>query len=421
MDCIVINGGKPLFGDVTVSGSKNAVLAIMAATLLSEGSHLISGVPDLKDISTMKTLMEFHGAEISGTEELIIDTSSITNLNAPYELVKTMRASFLVLGPLLARFGRARVSLPGGCAIGVRPVDLHIRAFQAMGADIDIAEGYVNAECSRLKGANIVFDKPTVGGTENVMIAACLADGTTVLQNAAKEPEITDLAYALKKMGANIDGEGTDTIVIEGVNRLKPLNHAVMADRIEAGTLLVAGAITGGEITIKNCPVDSMGSLIEKFRETGLAIEMTSEGLHVKRNGGFKPVEITTTPYPGFPTDMQAQAMAYLCVADGVSIIRETIFENRFIHVAELDRMGAKIKVEHDTAIVSGVESLQGASVMASDLRASASLILAGLAAQGKTVVSRVYHLDRGYEKLEKKLQRLGADIYRQKEGLRSS
>lgn len=388
----------------------------MAAALLCEGRHQISGVPDLKDIFTMKRLMEFLGAEISGTEALTIDTGRITRLNAPYELVKTMRASFLVLGPMLARFGRARVSLPGGCAIGLRPVDLHIRAFQAMGVDVEIADGYVNARCNGLKGAKIVFDKPTVGGTENVMIAACLATGTTILQNAAKEPEITDLAVALKNMGAKIDGDGTDTIVIEGVTGLSPLNHRVMADRIEAGTLLVAGAITGGEITLKNCPADGMGAVIEKFRQTGLLIEMTDKGLCVKRNGGFKPVEITTTPYPGFPTDMQAQAMAYLCIADGVSIIRETIFENRFIHVAELDRMGANIKVEHDTAIVSGVDTLKGASVMASDLRASASLILAGLAARGRTVVSRVYHLDRGYERLETKLQGLGADIYREKE-----
>ena len=416
MDCIVINGGRALSGEVTVSGSKNSALPIIAATLLSSGRHRISGVPGLRDINTMKNLLEHLGAEISGSDELIVNNENINSFEAPYELVKTMRASFLVLGPLLARFGRARVSLPGGCAIGLRPVDIHIKGFEAMGVKVNIDQGYVSASCEQLKGARILFDKPTVGGTENIMMAAGLANGTTSIENAAREPEVVELARAMRKMGARIRGEGTDTIVIEGVRELSPLTYEVMPDRIEAGTLMVAAGIAGGDICIKNCPVRYMGSTIEKLRETGLVIEEEKDNIRVRRNDIMKPVEVTTSSYPGFPTDMQAQIMALLTIAEGASIIRETIFENRFIHVAELDRMGANIKVERDSAIVVGVKQLIGASVMATDLRASASLILAGLAANGTTVVSRIYHLDRGYDSLEKKLQALGADIYREKE-----
>ncbi len=415
MDSIIINGGQSLSGETTVSGAKNSALPIMVATLLTGGPHRICGVPLLSDIRTMRRLLEHHGATISGDSDLVIDTGNIVSLEAPYELVKTMRASFLVLGPLLARFGKANVSLPGGCAIGPRPVDIHIKAFQAMGVDVSIDQGYVNASCRELKGAHILFDTATVGGTENILMAACLAKGTTTIENAAREPEIIDLAAALKKMGASICGEGTDKIVIEGVDELKPLAHTVIADRIEAGTLMIAGAITGGDILIKNCPVKYLGSTIDKLRETGAIIEHGEDWVSLNRNGDINHVEITTNPYPGFPTDMQAQIMALLCFAEGASIIRETIFENRFIHVAELDRMGADIKVERDTAVVVGVKQLRGTDVMASDLRASASLILAGLAAHGTTRVSRVYHLDRGYDGLEIKLQALGADIYREK------
>jgi len=415
LDTIVIKGGRPLYGDVTVSGAKNSALPIMVATLLSSGVSTITGVPNLSDIRTMKKLFEHFGVVFHDSEDIVIDTADISGFEAPYDLVRTMRASFLVLGPLVARFGKARVSLPGGCAIGLRPVDIHIKALEAMGVKIEIDEGYVIATCSQLKGAHVILDLPTVGGTENILIAASLAHGTTIIENAAREPEIIDLAHALRKMGARINGEGTDTIEIEGVNKLEPLEFHVMPDRIEAGTLMVAGAIAGGQVRIKNCPVHSMGSIIEKLKEAGIDIEHSDTEIFIKREGLINPVEITTNPHPGFPTDMQAQMMALLSLAEGASIIRETIFENRFIHVAELDRMGAKIKVERDTAVVVGVKQLHGASVMATDLRASASLILAGLAAQGPTVISRVYHLDRGYDCLESKLQGLGADICRKR------
>lgn len=417
MDVIIVRGGKPLAGKVTVSGAKNSALCIMPAMLLAAGTHTLRGVPELRDITTMKRLLAHLGAEISGSDAMVCTTSCIKNLDAPYELVKTMRASFLVLGALVARFGTARVSLPGGCAIGVRPVDLHIKALEAMGVEIGIEEGFVNAECKDLHGAHIIFNMPTVGGTEHIMMTATLARGETIIENAAREPEIVDLANALRSMGACIQGDGTSTITIQGVTSLKPLAYTVMPDRIEAGTLMVAGGITGGDITIKNCPVQHMSSTIDKLREAGLVIDEIEPGtVQVRRKDGLHPLDVATNPYPGFPTDMQAQVMALLTLSGGSSIIRETIFENRFIHVAELDRMGARIKVEHDTAFVTGVDRLQGAHVMASDLRASASLILAGLAAQGTTVVHRVYHLDRGYLHLEKKLQGLGADIAREKE-----
>jgi len=414
VDRIVINGGRPLKGEVSVSGAKNSALPIMVATLLCNGHHKICGAPQLRDIHTMKRLLEHLGAECPDSPDLIISTEKIKSIEAPYELVKTMRASFLVIGPLVARFGSARVSLPGGCAIGPRPVDMHIKGLEALGVKIDIDHGYVNAACDQLRGAHITFNMPTVGATENILMASCLAKGRTVIENAAREPEVIDLARALRVMGARIDGEGTDTIVIEGVEELKPLTYHVMPDRIEAGTLIVAGGITGGDICIKNCPVQSMGSIIDHIREAGIVIDVGTDEVRVKRNGALKPVDIITNPYPGFPTDMQAQVMALLTISNGVSIIKETIFENRFIHVAELDRMGANIKVEGDNAIVKGVPRLKGALVMATDLRASASLVLAGLAAEGTTKISRVYHLDRGYERLERKLQGIGADIYRE-------
>jgi len=416
MDCIVVEGGQPLFGEVRVSGSKNAALCILAATLLTEGCHTIRGLPTLRDITTMRRILEYFGAQVTGNDQMNILTDHVVNREAPYDLVRTMRASFLVLGPLLARFGTARVSLPGGCAIGVRPVDIHLKGFEALGAQITIEQGYVTATCPRLRGTHILLDAPTVGGTENIMMAASLAEGTTTLKNAAREPEIVELANALRTMGAQISGDGTDTIIIHGVKKLQPLSYSVMPDRVEAGTLMVAAGITGGDIRITNCPVHALSATIDKLRETGCDIESNHDSVRVRRYGKIKPVEITTAPYPGFPTDMQAQMMALLTLADGTSLIRETIFENRFIHVAELDRMGARIKVERDVAIVMGVPYLTGARVMATDLRASASLILAGLAAQGTTVVSRVYHLDRGYDHLETKLQKLGASIWREKE-----
>lgn len=415
MDRIVVHGGKTLTGEVTVSGSKNSALALMAATLLSRGSNRLEHMPHLRDIATMRKLLQHLGAECSGHDTVIIDTKNVHSFEAPYELVKTMRASFFVLGPLIACFGRARVSLPGGCAIGVRPVDIHLKGLAAMGVQIDINQGYVQASCSGLRGANILFDMPTVGGTENIMMAACLAKGTTTIRNAAREPEIVELARFLRKMGARIGGEGTDTILIEGVDDLSPAEHTVMPDRIEAGTLVVAAIITRGSVRIKNCPVGAMGSTLEKLRGTGAHIQENGEEVQVNGNGAVHAIEVTTNPYPGFPTDMQAQIMSLLSIAEGTSIIREAIFENRFIHVAELERMGARIKVERDSAVVIGVPALKGAHVMATDLRASASLVLAGLAARGTTVISRVYHLDRGYEQLERKLQGLGADIYRQK------
>jgi len=416
MECIFVNGGRALQGNVSASGAKNSALAIMTATLLCSGQHRISGVPDLRDITTMKRLIEHLGVHITGGNELICDATHIDIVDAPYELVKTMRASFLVLGPLLARFGNARVSLPGGCAIGLRPVDIHIKAFEAMGADIRIENGYVHAACERMHGVRILLDMPTVGGTENIMMAACLADGVTVIENAAREPEISDLAIALRTAGARISGDGTGIITIEGVKELNPITHTVMPDRIEAGTLLIAGAITSGDVTVENCPVDHMGATLEKLREVGCEVDVSGASVRIRSNGSLQPVEVTTSPYPGFPTDMQAQLMSLLTLAGGTSLIRETVFENRFIHVAELDRMGAHIRVERDCAVVTGVEQLEAARVMASDLRASASLILAGLAARGTTVDSRIYHLDRGYEALEKKLQHLGADIRRGQE-----
>jgi len=418
VDKLVIKGGKKLSGDVTVSGSKNAALPIFISSLLASGTHEIHNVPFLRDINTTIKVMETLGAKVEGNGNIVkIDTTGINNHEATYELVKTMRASVLVLGPLLARLGRARVSLPGGCAIGARPINLHLKGLEAMGAEIHLEHGYVEAKARRLKGARINFDTSTVGGTEHLMMAAATAKGETILENAAREPEIVDLAEVLNKMGARVEGAGTDTIRIAGVSELQPFTHSVMPDRIEAGTFMVAAAITGGDIKIHNMRLDHLDALVFKLQDAGVEISNKDNVVRVKGSRRIKSVNIKTRPYPGFPTDMQAQMMALMTVADGASVISENIFENRFMHVSELIRFGADIITEGNTATVKGVKKLSGAPVMATDLRASASLILAGLAADNTTEVSRIYHLDRGYESIEKKLAGLGADIKRVKEG----
>lgn len=417
MDKLIINGGKKLKGDVSVSGSKNAALPIFVASILAPGTFEISNVPFLRDINTTIKVLESLGARIEGNGNIVkIDTSELNNVEATYDLVKTMRASVLVLGPLLARHGRARVSLPGGCAIGARPIDQHLKGLKALGAEIRLAHGYVEATAKSLKGARINFDVPTVGGTEHLMMTASLAKGVTVLENAAREPEIVDLATMLNLMGARIEGAGTDTIRIEGVEELVPTNYRVMPDRIEAGTFMVAAAITGGDIRISNMQLEHLDALVFKLQDAGVEIINKDGIVLVKGPKKIKSMNIKTRPYPGFPTDMQAQFMALMCVADGVSVIAENIFENRFMHVSELIRFGADITIDGKSAIVKGIKKLSGAPVMATDLRASASLILAGLAAEGQTEVTRIYHLDRGYESIEKKLAGLGADIVRVKE-----
>ena len=418
MDKIIIEGSAPLKGEVTISGSKNAALPILSAALLTDDWNTFYNVPKLKDIDTLKTLLLHIGAKIDeGGNALKISIRNPQNLEAPYELVKTMRASALVLGPLLTKFKRARVSLPGGCAIGARPMNLHLMALEKMGADIKIESGYVNAQvASRLKGAKIYFDIATVTGTENIMMAAVLADGITILENAACEPEVAELADVLNSMGACIKGGGTDCITIEGVDSLKPVTHTIMPDRIEAGTFMVAAGMTKGNVLIKSCPLQNLEALAVKVKEAGVEIKTENGGVRVIGNDYLKSVDVKTLPYPGFPTDMQAQMMAMMSIASGLSIITETVFENRFMHVSELRRMGADIRIEGRNAIVKGRPYLSGAPVMATDLRASASLILAGLAAEGVTEISRVYHLDRGYESIEKKLAGLGAKIKRVKE-----
>ncbi|MBZ4643733.1 MAG: UDP-N-acetylglucosamine1-carboxyvinyltransferase [Deferribacteraceae bacterium] len=418
MEKLVINGGNKLFGEVRISGAKNSALPILSAVLLAEGEYLIKNVPQLRDISTMFKVLDSLGvtAKQIDNDVTVINTENPELFTADYELVRTMRASVLVLGPLLAKRSAAKVSLPGGCAIGERPVDLHIKALAQMGAEIDVEHGYINAQCKKLKGAEIVFDIVTVTGTENIMMAACLADGKTVIKNAAQEPEIVDLARFLKKMGAEIKGEGTKTIEITGVKSLNPANYTVMPDRIEAGTFLAAVAAAGGNITIKDSPVWAMNSVIEKFKEIGLDMDITDNTIVARMEQKPKAVDITTLPYPGFPTDMQAQFMAVMALSEGLSVITENIFENRFMHVAELKRMGADIKLKDRSAIVKGGNKLTGAHVMASDLRASASLVVAALAADGESQVHRIYHLDRGYEKFDEKLKFLGADIKREKE-----
>ncbi|WP_334107796.1 UDP-N-acetylglucosamine 1-carboxyvinyltransferase [Methylobacillus sp.] len=415
MDKLVIQGGVPLHGEILISGAKNAALPILCASLLTEGPLTLGNVPQLHDIATMGKLLAHMGVKIEaqGEHQLSLDASHIHTCEAPYEMVKTMRASILVLGPLLARFGHARVSLPGGCAIGSRPVDLHIKGLQAMGADIRIEHGYIEAKADKLKGARIFMDIVTVTGTENLMMAAALADGTTVLENAAKEPEVVDLAECLIKMGARIEGVGTDVITVTGVPELRSAQHDVVCDRIEAGTYMVAAAMTGGKVKLRNVRADLLDVVIDKLRESGAEIDDDDDSITVSSAGALKSVSIRTAPHPAFPTDMQAQFMALNTVANAVATVTETIFENRFMHVQEMRRLGANIEVEGNTAIVRGCEFLEGATVMATDLRASAGLVLAALVARGETVIERIYHLDRGYERLEEKLGQLGANVRR--------
>lgn len=420
MDKLVIEGGRPLKGIIKVSGAKNAALPIFAATLLAPGAHVIRNVPDLRDIRTVIKLIEALGVKVEriGESSYKVDTGGPIGHEAPYELVKTMRASFMVAGPLLARLGRARVSQPGGCAIGVRPVDQHLKGFEALGAKIGVSHGYVEADAAGgLRGGRVTMDIVTVTGVMNVMMAACLAKGRTVIENAAREPEVAALADFLNSMGARVQGAGTATVTIDGVDSLAPAEAAVIPDRIEAGTFMAAAAITGGDVTIRGAEPERLSAVIGKLSEAGVDISIGGGHIRVRGGGVIKPVSVTTAPYPGFPTDMQAQFMALMSLADGASVIKETIFENRFMHVAELRRMGADIKVDGAAAMVRGVRSLTGAAVMATDLRASASLVLAGLAAEGVTEVLRIYHLDRGYESIEKKLSVLGASIRREPDG----
>ena len=419
MEKLIIQGGNRLNGEITISGAKNAALPILCASLLAETPLHLSSIAALKDIDTTIKLLDMMGVKVTrNTSEVTLDASDVTSFEATYEMVKTMRASILVLGPLLARFGTARVSLPGGCAIGSRPVDLHIKGLQAMGAAIHITHGYIQASTlhlpnRRLQGARYYMDMVTVTGTENLMMAAALAEGTTVLENAAKEPEVVDLAEMLIKMGAKITGAGTDVITIIGVEKLNGTTHNVVCDRIEAGTYMVAAAMTGGEVKLLNARADLLDAVIEKLRDAGATVTSDANSITVKSDGKLKAVNIRTAPHPAFPTDMQAQFMALNVIAEGVAKVTETIFENRFMHVQEMQRMGADISIDGNTALVKGIEFLDGATVMATDLRASASLVLAGLVARGETVIERIYHLDRGYEHLEAKLNALGANVKR--------
>ena len=414
MDKLKILGGLPLVGEVQAAGAKNAALPILCASLLTADPLDLSNVPQLQDIATTIRLLKLLGVKTERDEErLTLQADSLVSTEAPYELVKTMRASILVLGPLLARFGEARVSLPGGCAIGQRPVDQHIKGLQAMGAQIEIEQGFVVARAARLKGARIVTDMVTVTGTENLMMAACLAEGETILENAAREPEVVDLAKVLVAMGAQIEGAGTDRLVIRGVERLHGASHRIMADRIETGTFLCAAAACGGDVTVRTTDPWSMDVTIDRLRETGATLTSGPDWVRLQANGRPRAVSVRTAPYPGFATDMQAQFMAMDAVADGTATVVETIFENRFMHVQELRRLGANIRIEGNTAIVQGVPALSGATVMATDLRASASLVIAALAARGETTVERIYHLDRGYARMEARLQALGARIER--------
>jgi UDP-N-acetylglucosamine 1-carboxyvinyltransferase len=417
VDKIIIEGGAPLYGEVSISGSKNAALPILVSSLLTDGMNTYTNVPGLKDIQSIQQLLAHLGASVeSHQNKVTIDASGLSNSVAPYELVRKMRASILVLGPLVARLGKARVSLPGGCAIGARPINLHLKGIEALGASIELKHGYVEASAGKLTGADIYFDIPTVGGTENLMMAAVLAEGETVLRNVAREPEIIALAEVLNRMGANVHGAGTSVITINGVKTLHPISVSIIPDRIEAGTFLVAGALTKGDVIISQCEPDHMREIINKLEQTGARIDISKKSLRVRGAEVIKSADVKTMPYPGFPTDMQAQFMVLMAVADRVSLISENIFENRFIHVSELHRMGADIEISGNTAMVKGVKSLYGAPVMATDLRASASLILAGLIAKGETIVNRVYHLDRGYESIENKFAALNARIKRVKE-----
>lgn len=415
MDKLVIQGGVPLAGEIKVSGAKNAALPILCAALLTPETLRVRNVPHLRDVTTMLTLLGQMGVDVSLDEKLGVSLTAarLADPVAPYELVKTMRASILVLGPLTARFGEARVSLPGGCAIGQRPVDQHIKGLQALGAQISIEHGYIHARAARLKGARLVMDVVTVTGTENLMMAAALAQGTTIIENAAREPEVVDLALCLNAMGARVQGAGSDVVRIEGVDRLQGADYSVMPDRIETGTFLVAAAATGGSIRLRQARADTLDAVVAKLREAGATVECGEDWIALKAPRELRAVSVRTAPYPAFPTDMQAQFMALNSVARGTAVVTETIFENRFMHVQELRRLGADIEVEGNTAVVRGVPRLEGARVMATDLRASASLVLAGLMAEGETVVDRVYHLDRGYECIEEKLGQLGARIKR--------
>jgi UDP-N-acetylglucosamine 1-carboxyvinyltransferase len=422
MDKIVIDGGAPLRGAVTASGAKNAALPVIAAALLAEGDHRVGNVPDLADVRTLGRLLSHMGCTVErdgaarARGALSVRVPPGVKPEAPYDLVRTMRASVLVLGPLLARWGQARVSLPGGCAIGARPIDQHLKGLEALGAEVRLAHGYVEARVpgGRLRGTTFTFDKETVTGTENVMMAAALAEGRTVLENCAREPEVADLAAALVRMGARVEGAGTHEIRVDGVTSLRPLDHAVIPDRIEAGTFLVAGALPGNDVTVEGCVAAHLEALVEKLRAAGATVSPVPGGLRVVGDGRPRPVDVKTAPFPGFPTDMQAQMMVLLALAEGTSKVTETVFENRYMHVLELQRLGAEISVDGRIALVRGVAELSGAPVMASDLRASAALVLAGLAAHGTTEVRRVYHLDRGYERIERKLVPLGARIRRE-------
>lgn len=416
MDKLIITGGAEISGDVPISGAKNAALPILAATLLADGPMRVCNVPHLQDVTTTMELLGAMGVQLVVDERLQIeaDSTSIKNFYAPYQLVKTMRASILVLGPLLAKYGQAEVSLPGGCAIGSRPVNLHVHGLQQMGADIEIEDGYIKAKAKRLKGANILMDIVSVTGTENLMMAATLAEGTTTIENAAREPEVVDLADCLNKMGAKIQGAGTATLTIEGVDSLSGVEYHVLPDRIESGTYLIAAAITGGYVKLKHTRPDMMDAVLVKLEETGAHIELGEDWISLDMKGNRpKSVDIHTAPHPAFPTDMQAQFCALNAIAEGTSAITETVFENRFMHIQELQRMGANVRVEGNTAYIKGVETLKAAPVMATDLRASAGLVLAGLVAKGDTEVHRIYHIDRGYERIEEKLQQIGGIIRR--------
>ena len=417
MDKIVIEGGRPLEGTVKISGAKNAILPVLAATLMTRGRNIIEGVPKVRDVATMIQLLKDLGAEVESyrNEKIVLDTSCANNPEAPYDLVSTMRASCLVLGPLLAKLGRARVSLPGGCAIGARPIDLHIKGLEAMGAKIWLEQGYIHGTADGLKGIQFYFDTVSVTGTANLMMAASLAEGETILENVAKEPEVVFLADILNQAGAKIEGQGTDMIIIQGVSSLKPIECRIFPDRIEAGTYMIAAAITQGEVLIENCIPQHVESIILKLQEAQVDVEVESSSIRVRGRSPLLAVNARTHPYPGFPTDIQAQFMALMTLARGQSIIMETVFENRFMHVAELKRMGANITLVGHTAVTSGVQSLSSAPLMATDLRASASLVLAALATKGQSVISRVYHIDRGYVSMEKKLSCLGARIQRVK------
>jgi len=416
MDKLIIRGGTPLEGQVRVSGAKNAVLPILAATLLADGPVVVENVPHLNDVTTTMSLLGRMGVSLTVDERMNIevDCGEISDLYAPYDLVKTMRASILVLGPMVARYGRAEVSLPGGCAIGSRPVNLHIEGLRAMGAEVWVADGYIHARCKRLKGTRYVLDAVTVTGTENLMMAATLAEGTTVLENAAREPEVVDLANFLNRMGAQISGAGTDRIVIDGVRSLRGTRYRVLPDRIETGTFLCAAAMSGGNIRVRDTDPDLLDAVLNKLQDAGAHLNVDEDSVELRMDGRrARAVHVRTAPFPAFPTDMQAQFTALNAVAEGAGTITETVFENRFMHVQEMQRMGANVRVEGNTAIVQGVDHLTGAPVMATDLRASASLILAGLVAQGETIVDRIYHIDRGYECIEEKLSQLGAKIRR--------